>query len=201
MASPPARRPGRPRSAARDDAILDAALDLLAHDGYARMSMDGIAARAGVSKATLYLRYRGKSDVATAALARLRAVHERAPTGDIRADLIARLEGALAYASAPSVMPLVGTCLAEEHRTPELLALFRERSIAPRREMLRAILAVGIDRGEVRADADIEATVDLILGAYIGRHLAGRAASTGWAAAVVDTVLSGIGPVGPAGPG
>ena len=61
------RRAGRPRSAALDEAILDAALHLLSTEGYARMSMDGVAARAAVSKATIYLRYEGKADLATAA--------------------------------------------------------------------------------------------------------------------------------------
>jgi AcrR family transcriptional regulator len=194
-APPPAtRRAGRPRSEACDNAILDAALRRLAEDGYARMSMDGIAAEAGVSKATLYLRYRGKSDVATAALARLREEAERPPTGDLRADLVARLERGLEYARLPSVMPLLGTCLAEEHRTPELLALLRERGIEPRRAALRRILRDACDRGELRADADVEATIDLVLGAYLARHLSGGEMPAGWAGAVVDALLAGLAP-------
>ena len=88
MAPAPARR-GRPRSPEVDAAILDAALRLLAAEGYARMTVDGVAAEAGVSKAAIYLRYRSKADLATAALARLRESGRPEPTGDLRTDLTA----------------------------------------------------------------------------------------------------------------
>ena len=65
------RRAGRPRSSAHDGAILAAALHLLSRDGYPGMTLDGVAAEAGVSKATIYLRWRSKADLATAALAHL----------------------------------------------------------------------------------------------------------------------------------
>ena len=89
--APGSRRAGRPRSPALDRAILDAAVHLLSTQGYARMSMDAVAARAGVSKATIYLRYAGKADLATAAIAHLRETGRPEPTGDLRADLLAQL--------------------------------------------------------------------------------------------------------------
>lgn len=188
------RRPGRPRSAAADAAIIDAALRLLARDGFARMSMDAVAAEAGVSKATLYLRYRDKADLATAALARLRESHEPTPTGDLRTDLIARLRRVQDYANEASVMALVGTCLAEEAHLPELLALFRRRSVGPRREGLRTLLQAARERGEIRADLDVEAAIDLLLGTYQSRYLAGDGFPDDWAEAVVDTLLTGLRP-------
>ncbi len=193
--SPPERaprRPGRPRSAAVDVAIIDAALRLLARDGFGRMSMDAVAAEAGVSKATLYLRYRDKADLATAALARLRESHEPTPTGDLRADLIARLQRVQTYADAPSVMPLVGTCLAEEAHLPELLELFRRRSVEPRRDGLRAILMGGVASGELRPDLDVEVAIDLLMGTYQARYLAGDDFPDTWAEGVVDTLLFGL---------
>lgn len=186
------RRVGRPRSPACDEAILDAALSLLGRDGFARMRMDAVAAEAGVSKATLYLRYRNKADVATAALARLRRSTEPAPTGDLRADLIARLAVVTDYAEMPSVVPLVGTCLSEERRTPELLDLLRQRSVMPRRASLRAILKDAQGRGEVAPEATIEAAIDLIMGSFLARHLAGDGFSPEWPAQVVDLVLQGL---------
>ncbi|MGZ6812033.1 MAG: helix-turn-helix domain-containing protein, partial [Blastococcus sp.] len=72
-----------------DEAILDAARAELAERGYARMSIDAVAARAGVSKPTVYLRHATKADLATAAIASMRAASRPAPTGDVRADLIA----------------------------------------------------------------------------------------------------------------
>src|SRR5262245_41964594 len=73
------RTPGRPRSADADDAILAAALAELGERGYARMSMDAVAARAGVSKPTVYLRHPTKAELATAAIASMRAQPRPAP--------------------------------------------------------------------------------------------------------------------------
>jgi AcrR family transcriptional regulator len=189
----PARRPGRPRSAAVDTAILDAALRLLSREGYARMSMDGLAAEAGVSKATIYLRYRSKADLATAALAHLREAGRPAPTGDLRADLVAQLRQLRVNAERVSAMPLVGTCLVEEQHTPELLPLFRERTLQPRRGLLRDMLVGARERGEVAADADVEAAIDLFMGAYHSRYLSGDPFPEGWEERIVDALLRAVG--------
>ena len=134
------RRAGRPRSPEVNAAILDAALRLLAAEGYARMTVDHVAAEAGVSKAAIYLRYRGKADLATAALAHLRETGEQPLTGDLRADLVEELRRLRRNTERVSAMPLVGTCLMEEQHTPELLPLFRERTSLPRRARLRSML-------------------------------------------------------------
>ena len=102
-------RRGRPRSLGYDEAILDATLRLLGELGYARMSMDGIAAEAGVSKPTIYARYRGKADLATAALRHLREAGAPAATGDLRADLVAQLRQLRDNVERLSLSSLVGT--------------------------------------------------------------------------------------------
>jgi AcrR family transcriptional regulator len=194
MSAPPlSRRAGRPRSAAVDAAILDAALRLLAAEGYARMSVDGVAAEAGVSKAAIYLRYRGKADLATAALAHLRESGQPAPTGDLRADLVAELRRLRRNAERVSAMPLVGTCLTEEQHTPELLPLFRERTLGPRRALLRAMLEDARGRGEIASDADVEPAIDLFMGAYQSRYLSGEPLGDRWEEGIVDTLLGGLG--------
>lgn len=187
------RRAGRPRSAAVDVAILDAALLLLSSEGYARMSVDGVAAEAGVSKAAIYLRHRGKADLATAALAHLRETGQPAPTGDLRADLVAELRRLRRNAERVSAMPLVGTCLMEEQHTPELLPLFRERTLGPRRVRLRELLEGGRACGEIAADADLEPAIDLFMGAYQSRYLSGEPLGDGWEEGIVDTLLRGLG--------
>ena len=187
-----ARSPGRPRSSAADRAILDAALRLLASDGYARMTMDGVAAEAGVSKATIYLRYRGKADLATAALAHLRDAGRREATGDLRQDLVDLLAQMRANAERVSVMGIIGTCLAEEGHTPELLRLFRERTLQPRRAALAALLADARDRGELAPDADIEAAATLLMGAYQSRYLSGEPFPERWEERLVATLLAGL---------
>src|SRR4051812_985385 len=158
-AAPPVRAPGRPRSARVDEAILHAARAELAERGYARMSVDAVAARAGVSKPTIYLRHPTKADLATAAIASMRLEPRPAPTDDLRADLIAHLRLLRAGLERPYGMATVGTVLAEEHETPELLARFRERLVDPRRRDLRAVLDAARDRGELRPGADLDVAV------------------------------------------
>jgi AcrR family transcriptional regulator len=187
-----ARRPGRPRSAAVDAAIIDAALRLLAAEGYARMSVDRVAAEAGVSKAAIYLRYRGKADLATAALAHLRETGEPALTGDLRTDLVAELRRLRRNAERVRAMPLVGTCLMEEQHTPELLPLFRERTLRPRRARLRGMLEAARQRGDIAPGADLEPTIDLFMGAYQSRYLSGEGFPRGWEEGVVDALLRGL---------
>jgi AcrR family transcriptional regulator len=185
-------RRGRPRSPECDAAILSAALTLLAREGYSRMSMDAVATEAGVSKPTIYARYRGKADLATAALRDLRESGAPAPTGDLRTDLVAQLSQLRINSRSTSATSLVGTCLTEERHTPELLVLFRERTIAPRLAILRALLGTAHDRGELRADADIDAAAILLLGALHAQHMSGEVPDEPWEERIVDTILDGL---------
>lgn len=186
---PEVRRTGRPRSPALDAAILDAAMYLLATEGYARMSMDGVAARAGVSKATIYLRYEGKADLATAALERLRIIRETPATGELRADLVGDLRQMRRNSESVAAMRLIGTCLMEEEHTPEMLRLFRERTLRPRRRLLAETLGRAQAAGLIRADADLEPAIDLYMGAYHSRYLSGEEFPEGWEESIVDAVL------------
>jgi AcrR family transcriptional regulator len=183
---------GRPRSAATDAAILEAALAELAERGYARMAVDAVAARAGVSKPTVYLRHPTKADLATAAIASLRAEPRPPPTDDVRADLVAHLRLFRAGIERPAGMAMIGTVLAEAEQTPELLALFRERLVAPRRRELLHVLEAARDRGELRAGADLRAAVQMLLGAWYAQELAGDRVPRDWPAGLVDTVLDGL---------
>jgi AcrR family transcriptional regulator len=185
-------RAGRPRSHAVDEAILAAAREELAERGYARMSVDAVAARAGVSKPTVYLRHPTKADLATAAIASMRAEPRPAPTNDVRADLIAHLRLLRAGLERPHGMATFGTVLAEEHETPELLALFRERLVRPRRRELRAVLEAASERGELRPGANLDIAVAALVGAFFGRYLAGDRLSGRFVSTLVDTVLEGV---------
>ena len=186
------RLPGRPRSARVDDAILAAARAELAEHGYARMSVDGVAARAGVSKPTVYLRHRTKADLATAAIASMRVQPRPAPTDDVRADLVAHLRLLRAGLERPHGMAMLGTMLAEEHDTPELLKLFRERLVAPRRRELRAVLEAARARGELRDGANLDAAVNALVGGLLARYLAGEALGGRFVTTLVDTILNGL---------
>jgi AcrR family transcriptional regulator len=185
-------KPGRPRSEHVDDAILAAAREELGARGYARMTVDAVAARAGVSKPTIYLRHPTKAELATAAIASMRVQPRPAPTDDLRADLIAHLRLLRAGLERPNGMAMLGTVLAEENDTPELLALFRERLVAPRRRELRAVLQAARDRGELRPDANLDVAVNALVGAFFARYLAGEPIGGRFTSALVDTVLEGV---------
>ncbi|MFN8662177.1 MAG: TetR/AcrR family transcriptional regulator [Thermomicrobiales bacterium] len=190
-----AGRPGRPRVPETDRRILDAALRLLARDGYARMSVDAVAASAGVTKPTIYRRYRSKAELAEAALAALAAERDAsAPdqTGDLRADLVAQLRHFRAGVSRPYGVALVGTVLAEEHETPELLTRYREQIVAPRRRMIRAVLDAAAERGELRPGADLDLAVNALVGAFYAQALAGDPFPADWEERSVATILAGL---------
>ncbi|MFF0205673.1 TetR/AcrR family transcriptional regulator [Streptomyces sp. NPDC005017] len=191
-----ARSAGRPRSAEKDAAILQAALELLASHGYTRMSLSQVAAAAQVSKSTIHLRWKTKADLVTAALEAMRMVHAPPASGDTRTDLVAVLEDFAETVRRVRGMALIGTCLAEEAHTPDLLALLRERTVLPRRALLREILEGARDRGEIRADADLEAAVSALLGPFYADYLGGRGGHHGWAGQAVDLVISGLRPPG-----
>ncbi|MCD0486468.1 TetR/AcrR family transcriptional regulator [Streptacidiphilus sp. ASG 303] len=213
--SAPDCRPGagRPRCPRKDAAILDAALTLLARRGFTRMTLDEVARTAGVSKATIHLRWRSKSALAAAALGTLRprtAPPAAAPApltaADLHADLCAQLADFAAALRRAGGTALVGTCLAEEQHTPELLRLLREHAVRPRLAALRASLDRARREG-VGAAADPDALASALLGAVCADHLAGRDAGEDWAGRTVVAVLgpprppgTSAGPAGAAGP-
>jgi AcrR family transcriptional regulator len=186
------RSRGRPRSRAIDERILSATLAILGRDGYARMSIDAVAAEAGVTRPTVYLRHATKAELATAALAAFRGRAKPRDTGDTRADLVARLNHFRAGVERPNGMATLGTVLAEENHTPELLALWRERLVAPRRHELRAILRRARDRGELRPDADLDAAVAMLVGSYFAFYVERGRVPRSWPEAEVDLVLGAL---------
>ena len=87
---------------------------------------------------------------------------------------------------------MIGSGLAEEHTTPELLSLFRERIVEPRRNEVREVLEHARERGELREDADVDAAVNMLVGSYYAHYLAGEPFSHDWPEAVVDAALEGL---------
>lgn len=186
------RAPGRPRNQETEQRILDTALRMLAEEGYSRMSLDAVAVEAGVSKPTIYRRWASKADLATAAVRTMQLAEPPVDTGSASGDLVGVLENFCRSLMRPNGMSLIGTVLAEEAHTPELLALFRERLVAPRRTMLRAILERARDRGELRPDADIDCAVSALVGAFYGRYLASSRIPHSFARNLVEIVWRGV---------
>lgn len=192
MLSTGSRAAGRPREPETDQRILDAAFQLMAQQGYVRMSMDAVAAAAGVTKPTIYRRWSSKIDLAMAALVAYCDASRPLVVGDTRADLIAEMEHFRLAMERPYGMSLLGTVLAEEYETPELLAAFRAHLVVPRRSALRSILDAAQARGELRPDADISLAVNMLVGAYYAQYLAAVPFARNWSENLVDAVLVGL---------
>jgi AcrR family transcriptional regulator len=189
------KRPaGRPRCAETDRRILQAALRQLATAGYARMSVEAVAAEAGTTKPTVYRRWPGKAALAVAALAHFQATDPPRRTGATRADLCAALHDFRTKLLRPNGMAMIGTLLVEERHTPELIALFRRRIVRPRRRMFREILEAAREQGELRPGADLDAAVNMLVGSLYARYLTGEGIPADWVERVVATVLAGIAP-------
>jgi AcrR family transcriptional regulator len=188
------REAGRPRSAEKEAAILAATMESLTEQGYVRMTLDQVARRAGVSKSTMHLRWKTKADLVSATLSAQRVGDHVTPlTGDAHTDLVARLEAFASFLDRIRGMRLIGTCLAEEDHHPELLALMRERTVAPRRALLREALEQSPD---LDPSLDPEEIVSALIGSYFADHYAGRTpeASTdrhAWATRTVTLLLRG----------
>lgn len=160
----------------------------LADPGFGRMSLEAIAAEAGVGRAALYRRWSDKAALATAAVEHLR-ISERSPrTGDTRRDLVAQLERVRRFYTQFGGMAMVGALLGEEERHPELLARFRERVVSPRREQLRAVLLEGQARGDIGRDLDLDVAVAALVGTFYARSLSGDHFPAGWSEAVIETL-------------
>lgn len=164
----------------------------MARNSYAGMTIEAVAGEAGVSRPTVYLRYGDKAELATAALASYRDRGRPAETGDTRTDLIARLRHFRKGIERPFGMAMVGSVLAEEHSTPGLLKLFRERLVEPRRAELREVLESARERGELRDEGDAEAAVTMLVGSYYAHYLTGKPFPDDWPENVVDTMLVGM---------
>jgi AcrR family transcriptional regulator len=179
---------GRPRSAEADRAILDAALELLYEHGYSGMSMEAVAESAGVGKTTVYRRYRDKADLVTAAIAELKRGEEVPDSGDTKADLLELLQQVVRSKERVQNMRLLGMLWADQERNPELLRLFRERVIAPRRQTMVDVLRRGQERGQVRADVDPALATEMMVGAHFARQFNGHRFTRDWAHDVVETM-------------
>ncbi len=181
-------RAGRPRSTEADRTILEATLKLLGERGYNNMSIDQVSAEAGVSRATVYRRYRDKADLVTQAVASRYGSEEVPNTGSAYSDILELLSQGRTKHEGEAGMSLVGVLLVEGPHYPELLESSRERIILPRRRRYRLVLERGLRRGEIRAKADVEAVTDALSGAYYARHLSGLPLDEGWAERVLREV-------------
>jgi len=168
-------RPGRPRSPEADEAILAAAVEVFTESGYEGLTVEGVAARAGVGKATIYRRYPCKVDLVVAAVRSFTETDAAAPdTGSTRGDLCALVEGLIAVFTTTPLGRAMPILLAERIRIPELDAAY-SAFVAEKRARGIAIVRRAIERGDLVADVDPDVIVDHYVGPAFYRFLVTRA--------------------------
>ncbi|MFD7875861.1 TetR/AcrR family transcriptional regulator [Streptomyces sp. NPDC059766] len=157
-----------PRSAPK---ILDATRALLADQGYSTLTIEGVAAAAGVGKSTIYRWWPSKEALVADALAEVFRADEIADRGDTRAELREAVDMTIAnYANedlAASLPALAAGLLPQ----PELMARFRETFLRRKRENIEIALRRGIQRGDLPADLDTDLVQDLWAGTVLYRRL------------------------------
>ncbi|MEN3305694.1 MAG: hypothetical protein V7603_1896 [Micromonosporaceae bacterium] len=163
------KAPGRPRSARADEAIIDAVLDLLTEGTPPKaLSIEAVAARAGVGKATIYRRWSNKESLIVDAVASMKGDLPALPGESLRDDLIALLRpvGQPNTTRAGQIMPCL---ISEIRRSPELSSIWQKLT-EPRRELVRTVLRRGIDAGELRPDLDVDITMAMLVGPLVARN-------------------------------
>jgi AcrR family transcriptional regulator len=162
-------RRGRPRSDTSRQAILSAALDLIAEVGYRATTIDGIAVRSGTGKQTLYRWWHGKADVVLDALtvhaARVITVPD---TGDLRADLRAFLDATFVAARRRGTAPVLRALMAEAQLDPHFRQTFDARFLRSRRDALASLLR----RHPEQLRVPVSLAVDAVFGVLWYRILA-----------------------------
>jgi len=164
-----ARRQGRPRDPAINDAILNAARQLLTEVGYPRLTMEGVAARAGVQKPTLYLRYPTKPALVFAAAFGKTAAIADPETGSLVDDLTIAYQWLIDELTAPEARAALPGLMADMATDPDGAQLVRSLVIAPEYGRVRDRLERAIHHGEIRADADLELAIDALIGTALVR--------------------------------
>jgi AcrR family transcriptional regulator len=183
-------RAGRPRSTEADDAILDAALDQFCEFGYDGLSVERVAAGAGVAKTTIYRRYPTKLDLVMAALERAKSsLHVPEGSGSLRDDLLTMARGYLAMLAGPSIGRAVPMLLASKARSDELAGAHADL-VRTRRVRTYDLIRAGIERGELPAGTDPVLVADLLFGAIFTRvFVTDEPTSDADLVALVDLIL------------
>lgn len=188
------RKPGRPRSDECCRAIRESAMGLLVERGFADVTIESIASRAGVGKATVYRRWPNKADLIVHAFFETVAPRVRiAESQDLRSDFRAQLRLVVREMAGPNGRALA-TLLGCMQMDPQLAESFRTRWLAVRRAEGRAALVAGIERGDLPADTDPDFVLDALYSPLHFRLLAGHGPlTTEFSDRLVDLVFDGLG--------
>ncbi|MGA4844201.1 TetR/AcrR family transcriptional regulator [Streptomyces sp. G45] len=162
----------RRRGAARTEALLQATLDLAAEVGYAGLSIEALARRAGVGKHTIYRRWPNKAALLLDALNRAWLTDlDYRDTGDLRSDLREQFLRSLAALADPPIGQVYRAVIAEAQSDPALRATLHERFLRTAEQSTLERVIRAQRAGELRADADLTFAAEVLCGALYYRHL------------------------------
>jgi AcrR family transcriptional regulator len=186
-----ARSPGRPRCDVTRKAVLAAAYDLLAEDGLRRFTIEGVAARSGVARTTIYRWWPTKGALAMEGFLEATAPDlVLPPSASVVADMQARLR-VFARLLRGKVGRIISSIIAEGQSHPETIEAFVTGFVTPRRAEVSAILQRGIESGELRADLDIEMVLQNLFGTLYVRRLLNEGLDDAWVDRLSSFVLAG----------
>ncbi|MGH8890055.1 MAG: TetR/AcrR family transcriptional regulator [Acidothermaceae bacterium] len=189
------RKPGRPRSSDANRAIIEATLELLVESGVAAMAIEHVAARAGVSKATIYRRWPNKDALIIDAIATVEEPDPEVPGTSLRDDLLAISTNVIGRKVGEKSSKLYAWMAAEADRSPEIRQQYKSLVVERRREFVRQVLHEWQARGELRSDVDIEVALLLTVGpvlAYRMHWFDNGMAPEGVLEKLVDAALDGL---------
>ena len=183
----------RYRNARSHRAILVATNELLAESGYTALTIEGVAARARVGKATVYRWWPSKGALVIEAITHDgRMTLPTADTGQLRDDLIYAVHHVIEVLTDSTAGSIIPAMTADLVRDPTIAKMFREQVLRPRRSAVAAMINRAIDRGELPPDADVALLLDVCVGAVFYRLIvSGEPITETFAARLIDLLLHG----------
>lgn len=197
----PVRHGGRRRSSETEQAILQVTRELLVEAGVQGLTIEKVAARAGVAKTTIYRRWRDKDELALAVvLDMVEQIVEMPELGDTRAELLAFVNAAVQVLGSTLMGRVMQGLVSDLATDPELAQAFRDRVVSVRDAEVERLVARGIARGDLRPDTDAETAHELLIGpVYYRLLLSGRPLDRAFAKRNVEAVLRAFAPGSPPG--
>jgi AcrR family transcriptional regulator len=186
---------GRPRDAAIDEAVIEAALRQLARDGFSGLSLSAVAAEAGTSRPAIYRRWPDKESLVIDAIARLAQVAPPPVGHDPFEDLVAELEHFRHCITEAAALPLAGLMLGDGVNDA-LRAKYHDLVVAPRRARIRSCLQRGIEAGTLDDDADLAIAGTFLTGSWYSLSIARVPPPDDWARRTATLVWRACGAAG-----
>jgi AcrR family transcriptional regulator len=187
---------GSGSTSSRDEAILQATRELLVEGGVRTLTVEGVAARSGVAKTTIYRRWSSRNELALAVMLDMVKTSAAVPDlGDTRQELIEFLGGAVRILGTTLMGPVMQGLVSELASDEVLAASFRERVVAVRVGEVRRVLDRGVARGQIRDDVDAERIHEMLFGpVYYRLFLSGAELDGDLARRIVDAVFPSLVP-------